>query len=89
MKLPITIELWQKGKYFVAKCPELDFISQGKTRDEARKNLLEVLDIQIEEMAAMGTLDEYLTECGYQKRNKRFIPQTEMIGFEKYAVQVA
>ncbi len=59
MKLPITIELWQKGKYFVAKCPELDFISQGKTRDEARKNLLEVLDIQIEEMAAMGTLEEY------------------------------
>lgn len=37
MKLPITIEMWQKGKYVVAKCAELDFISQGKSIDEAKK----------------------------------------------------
>jgi len=37
MEINITIEVWQKGKWFVAKCPELDFISQGTTRDEAKK----------------------------------------------------
>ena len=88
-KLNITIEVWQKGKYFIAKCPELDFISQGNTSEEAKKNLLEVIDIQFEEMTEIGTLEEYLAECGYQKRHKQFVPQIEMLGFEKHAVQVA
>jgi predicted RNase H-like HicB family nuclease len=42
------IELWKKGRWFIAKCPELDFISQGKTRDKDRKNLIEVIKIQFE-----------------------------------------
>jgi len=89
MELNITIEVWQKKPWFVAKCPELDFISQGKTRDEAKKNLLEVIQIQFEEMAEMGSLDEYLAECGYERKNETFIPKTEMVGFEKHSVQVA
>jgi len=89
MKLNITIEVWQKENWFVAKCSELDFMSQGKTREEARKNLLEVIDIQFEEMVDMGTLDDYLAECGYTKSDDTFIQQIEMIGFEKHSVQVA
>ena len=88
MELNITIEVWQKRSWFVAKCPELDFISQGKTRDDAKKNLLEVIQIQFEEMTKMGTLDEYLSECGYEKKNETFIPEAEMVGFEKHSVQV-
>jgi predicted RNase H-like HicB family nuclease len=89
MDINITIEVWQKGKWFIAKCPELDFISQGKTREEAKKNLLEVIQIQFEEMSQIGALDEYLTECGYEKQNNKIIPKTEMIGFEKYSLRVA
>jgi predicted RNase H-like HicB family nuclease len=89
MDISITIEVWQKGKWFIAKCPELDFISQGKTREEAKNNLLEVIQIQFEEMSQIGTLDEYLTECGYEKQNNKIIPKTEMIGFEKYSLRVA
>lgn len=89
MQLPVTIEIWQKGEYFLAKCPELDFISQGPNREDARKNILEVIEIQFEEMATMGTLDDYLTECGYQKRDQTYIQQTELLGFEKYELQVA
>jgi predicted RNase H-like HicB family nuclease len=62
MELNVTIELWQKGRYYVAKCPELDFISQGRTTAEAKNNLLEVIDIQFEEMAEIGTLEDSLTE---------------------------
>ncbi|HDZ00153.1 MAG TPA: hypothetical protein ENH52_01630 [Nitrospirae bacterium] len=36
MKLNITIELWQKGNWYLAKAPELDFIAQGKTVEEAK-----------------------------------------------------
>ena len=56
MDMKITIEVWQKGKWFIAKCPELDFISQGTTRGEAKKNLLEVIQIQFQEMNEIGTL---------------------------------
>jgi len=89
MDINIAIEVWQKGEWFVAKCPELDFISQGKTREEAKNNLLEVIQIQFEEMSQIGTLNEYLTECGYEKQNNKIIPKTEMIGFEKYSLRVA
>jgi len=89
MELNITIEVWQKKSWFIAKCPELDFISQGKTRDEAKKNLLEVIQIQFEEMTEMDSLDEYLTECGYEKQNEGFVPESHMIGFEKYSVEVS
>jgi len=89
MDINITIEVWQKGKWFIAKCPELDFISQGKTREEAKNNLLEVIQIQFEEMSQIGTLDEYLTECGYEKQKNKIIPKTKMIGFEKYSLRVA
>ena len=89
MDINITIEIWQKGKWFIGKCPELDFISQGKTREEAKKNLLEVIQIQIEEMDGMGTLNDYLAECGYERRQGTIIPNIEMIGLEKHSVQVA
>ena len=89
MDLNITIEIWKKGKWFIAKCPELDFVSQGKTRDKAKKNLIEVIKIQFEEMEDMGTLNDYLAECGYEKRNNNIIPLMEMIEFEKYSLRVA
>ena len=63
MKLNLTIELWKKGRRYVARSPELDSISQGKTGEEARKNLEEVIRIQFEEMTQMGTLEEYLKDC--------------------------
>jgi hypothetical protein len=31
MNLNFTIEIWKKEKWFVARCPEFDFVSQGKT----------------------------------------------------------
>ncbi len=39
---------------------------------------------QFEEMDEIGTLNEYLAECGYDKHNGAIVPKIEMIGFEKY-----
>ena len=72
----------------MASCPELDFISQGNNRAEAQKNLMEVIEIQFEEMTKMGTLEDYLEECGYELNEGVAIPQSEMIGFEKMDMQV-
>jgi predicted RNase H-like HicB family nuclease len=86
MKLQLTIEVWKKGEWYLARTPELDFISQGRTHEEAKKNLLEVIKIQFTEMREMGNLEEYLLECGFEPQNGDMIPKTEMVGFEKTTV---
>jgi len=88
MQLKFSIQIWKKGTWFLASCPELDFISQGNNRAEAQKNLMEVIEIQFEEMTKMGTLEDYLEECGYELNEGVAIPQSEMIGFEKMDMQV-
>jgi predicted RNase H-like HicB family nuclease len=54
MQLNITIEIWKKEKWFAARCPEPDFVSQGKTRNEAGENLLEVIAIQFEDTGRLS-----------------------------------
>jgi predicted RNase H-like HicB family nuclease len=88
MKLKMTIETWVKGSRYIAKCPELDFISQGESLEEAKRNLLEVVEIQFEEMNEMGTLEEYLEECGYIFEGGNAIPISEMVGFERQAFEI-
>lgn len=88
MILNTTIELWQKGKWCIAKIPELDFIAQGKTIEEAKDNLREVVKIQFEEMQAMGTFKDYLAECGFTVHDDTVLQENEIIGFEKQALQV-
>ena len=63
--LVITEEIWKEGNMYVAYCPELDVVSCGKDIDEARKNLLEVIEIHLEETAKLGTLKAFLEEAGY------------------------
>lgn len=78
MKLQLIIEVWKKGQQFLARAPELDFVSQGKTPEEARRNLLEVINIQFEEMKDMGTLEEYLLEYGFEIKDDELRPQRIM-----------
>jgi len=41
----------RKGeKFFVALCPELDVVSQGRTEKEAMINLKEAVELYLEEM---------------------------------------
>lgn len=87
--LKVTIELWQKGKWFLAKIPELDFIAQGRTIEEAKENLNEVVRIQFTEMREMGTLGDYLAECGFLIKDDVIEPDIDIIGFEKHVLQVA
>lgn len=88
MRLPLTIEILRRGNWFIARTPELDFISQGRTPDEAKSKLFEVVQIQIAEMKEMGTLEEYLAECGFGLSPSDNIQGPEFVGFEKAVVTV-
>ncbi|OGW60059.1 MAG: hypothetical protein A2V83_11180 [Nitrospirae bacterium RBG_16_64_22] len=83
MELKHTIEIWREGQWFLARTAELDFIAQGRTLEEAKANLEEVVRIQIREMKEMGTLEEYLSECGFEVRGDQIVPLREVVGFEK------
>jgi predicted RNase H-like HicB family nuclease len=63
--LIVTEEIWKEGNMFTTYCPELDVASCGRNIEEARKNLLEVIQIQLEETANLGTLKEFLENAGY------------------------
>ena len=36
----------------------------------------------------MGTLKDYLTECGFEIKDDTIAPKNEIIGFEKLTLQV-
>ena len=54
-----------------------------------QKNLNEVINIQLAEMKEMGTLEDYIAECGFVIKGDSIEPENEIIGFEKQIVQVA
>ena len=49
MDLTAIIKKGEDG-YYVALCPEIDIVSQGKTIEEALANLKEAVELYIEEM---------------------------------------
>ncbi len=42
--LQLTAVIEREGNGYVATCPELDIVSQGKTVEEARLNVLEAVE---------------------------------------------
>ena len=43
-----TAIIQRSEKWFVALCPELDVVSQGKTVEEARRNITEAVELFLE-----------------------------------------
>jgi predicted RNase H-like HicB family nuclease len=48
VRFSLTAVIQRSEKYFVALCPELDVVSQGKTVEEARSNITEAVELFLE-----------------------------------------
>jgi len=83
MDISFNVEIVRKGKWYIARAPELDFVTQGASADEAKKNIIELIEIQFEEMKELGTLDDYLEECGFTHK-----AMPEFIGIERREMRV-
>ena len=57
--LNFTSIIQRDGDWYVALCPELDIASQGKTVEEARRNLIEAIELFFE-MASPGEIETRL-----------------------------
>ena len=49
MRKTFTTIIMQEGKWFVARCLELGVVSQGKTIQEAQKNLQEAVELYLDD----------------------------------------
>jgi len=87
-KMVITVEIWKEGNMFTSYCPELDVASCGHTAEEARKNLIEVIEIQLEETAKLGTLKNFLEEAGYVLEEDMLKTEKKMIDFKEISIPV-
>ena len=81
MKLKLTEELWKEGNMYVSYCPELDIASCGETVDQAKKNLKEVILINLEEARKLGSLDNLLQEAGFDEMQGVLTLRKELVGF--------
>lgn len=64
MKVPV--ETRREGAWFYASCDVLDVHSQGRTEDEAVKNLVESMQLFVESCYERGTLESVLKDCGFR-----------------------
>jgi predicted RNase H-like HicB family nuclease len=61
MRRELTAIIEREEDGFIALCPELDVASQGPTREEARRNLIEAVELFLEsadERELQGRLPE-------------------------------
>ena len=65
MEFKVPARIRKKGKWFISSCPLLDVHSQGHTRDEAERNLIDALTSFLIRCYERGTLDEVLREAGF------------------------
>lgn len=89
MKFRLTEEIWKEGNMYVSYCPELDISSCGENVEQAKRNLIETIHINIEETKNMGTFDQFLEECGFEQINDDiFSVRKELVGFTPIEIAI-
>jgi predicted RNase H-like HicB family nuclease len=66
--------LKQENGWFVAHCPPLDITTQGRTENEARKNLIEASELFVISCFERGTFEQALRELGWRVVAGRAVP---------------
>jgi predicted RNase H-like HicB family nuclease len=89
MKIRLTEEIWKEGNMYVSYCPELDVASCGEDVEQAKKNLMETIIINIEETKKLGTLEQFLEDSGLEEYIPNILSaRKELVGFTPIEVPV-
>jgi hypothetical protein len=71
MDAKIPVFFFQERGKVIAYSPAFDISTYGSNEEEAKRRFGEVIAIFLKECAQMGTLEEVLEECGWQKSVKK------------------
>ena len=63
----LPIIKWKEKNHYVAYSPSIDLSTSAKSLAQLNKRINKVLQIFFSELIKMGTLEEVLTENGWQK----------------------
>lgn len=63
----ITFQVLKQDKYFIAVCSVLDLSTQGKTLEEAKKRMVEVIDNFFHEIVKNDAVEGVLSDLGWGK----------------------
>jgi hypothetical protein len=89
MKIKVTEEIWKEGGMYVSYCPELDMSACGKSIEDAKNNLKEVISINFVECKKGGTLDQLLQEAGFSEdQSSVLLVRKELISFSPLEVGI-
>ncbi|MBI2268177.1 MAG: type II toxin-antitoxin system HicB family antitoxin [Candidatus Blackburnbacteria bacterium] len=72
--ISLHVLVLKEGKHYVAYTPALDLATSGKTFGQAKKRFAEVVEVFLEELSEKGTLNKVLSELGWQKQRKEWVP---------------
>lgn len=61
MENVFTAVIHKEGRWYVAECPEIGTISQGKNIEEAMKNLKEATELYLEETPLKKVTPPWIT----------------------------
>ena len=62
--LHLTAVIWQEGKQYVSRCPEIGVASYGKTPVAARQALQQAVELWVENARELGLLEEIRPALG-------------------------
>lgn len=63
----IPVLFFEEGGRVIAYSPAFDLSTCGNTEKQARERFAEAIDIFLNELSKMGTLEDVLEECGWEK----------------------
>jgi len=67
--MELTVRIHKGEKYYIARVPELGVTTQGRTREEAKKNLKEAVQLHLE------AITDYMIQRGNIRLEKGHISQ--------------
>jgi len=70
--LPVMI--FKQGRRFVGYTPALDISTSGKTEKEVKARFVDLATLFFEEIEAAGTTNAVLSELGWKKVQKKWMP---------------
>lgn len=72
----VSLIIFRENKHFIAYTPALDLSTSAESYDEVKNRFSEVVKIFLEELVERGTLKKVLSELGWKKVQKQWLPPT-------------
>jgi predicted RNase H-like HicB family nuclease len=70
-----TVQVWKENGKYIAYSPELDVSSFGDSVSHAKTRLREAVTLFLEGALRLGTLEEILSEAGFERHKNTYRPR--------------